>query len=311
MRVKATTEEVGLRLDVWLSRRLPELSRARIQALIKSGNISDLDGERLRAHAGTRDGMEVEVDIPPPRPVETMPEDVPLDVIYEDGDIIVLNKPAGMVVHPAPGHGAGTLVNALLYHCPDLPGIGGEIRPGIVHRLDRDTTGAMVVAKNEAAMAGLVQQFKTGKVRKEYVAVVHGIPRPAEGRIETLIGRSRHDRKKMSSSPVRGRTAVTNYAIEEVFGNACLVRVKIETGRTHQIRVHMKHLGNPVIGDRQYGRTRTPERGPEMTVARQMLHSEILGFVHPCRGGKKNKYKAPVPEDMLKLIEELRGRIGV
>jgi 23S rRNA pseudouridine1911/1915/1917 synthase len=212
-----------------------------------------------------------------------------------------------MVVHPAPGHSAGTLVNALLHHCTDLTGIGGEERPGIVHRLDKDTSGVMVVAKNEAAMAGLVQQFKMGKVRKEYLAVVHGVPRPGEGRIETLIGRSRHDRKRMSSDPARGRKAVTDYKIEQAFLNASLVRLRIQTGRTHQIRVHMKHLGHPVVGDSQYGPGKRPCALPT-SAARQMLHSEILAFVHPCRGGKKNKYKAPVPDDMRELIEELKNR---
>jgi 23S rRNA pseudouridine1911/1915/1917 synthase len=207
------------------------------------------------------------------------------------------------VVHPAAGHAAGTLVNALLYHCRDLAGIGGELRPGIVHRLDRDTSGALVVAKNESALRDLVRQFKARQVRKEYLALVWGQPRPAAGRVETLIGRSPRDRKKMSAQPKSGRPAVTLYETLENLGPAALLRVRIETGRTHQIRVHLAHLGHPVVGDREYGHKRpAPLPAP---VPRQMLHAERLSCVHPRTGGLL-VFSAPVPPDMQTLLAALR-----
>jgi len=195
-------------------------------------------------------------------------------------------------------------VNALLFHCRDLAGIGGERRPGIVHRLDKDTTGALVAAKNEKAMANLVEQFKAGQVRKEYLAVAHGTPAPAAGTVKTLIGRSSHDRQKMSARPSSGRPAVTHYRVEESWDDVSLLRVRIETGRTHQIRVHMAHIGHPVVGDRQYGRRRA---ALPMPVARQMLHAETLAFRHP-RTGQPLEFKAPLPADMTSLIQSLRNR---
>ncbi|MDD4872204.1 MAG: RluA family pseudouridine synthase, partial [Kiritimatiellae bacterium] len=246
-----------------------------------------------------------EVTIPPVAPVEVTGENIPLDGVYEDSDIIVVNKPAGLVVHPAAGHPSGTLVNALLYHCSDLAGVGGEMRPGIVHRLDKDTSGVMVAVKNERAMNILARQFKNNRVGKEYVAVVHGIPDPRSGRIETLIGRSGSDRKKMSVAPVsKGRVAITNYEVVEEFGDFCLVRLKIETGRTHQIRVHMAHIGHPVAGDGQYGGRKTLKHD-ELHPARQMLHAAVLSFNHPGTN-KRVTFKAPIPDEIKEFITRLR-----
>ena len=301
MKIRATAADSGRRVDQWIEGRLNGLSRTRIQSLIRNGHIT-VNRRVVKAHARVREGLEAEIELPAPEPASVEAENIPLDILYEDADILVLNKPAGLVVHPAAGHRAGTLVNALLFHCHDLAGIGGELRPGLVHRLDKDTSGALVVAKNDLAMAGLVGQFKEGRVRKEYVALVHGTPKPPEGRIETLIGRSPRDRKKMSARPNSGRRAVTHYRVDAVYGDICRVRVRIETGRTHQIRVHMAHLGHPVVGDTQYGRRKTDL--PAGLVARQMLHAERLGLTHP-RTGREMLFVAPLPPDMRAVLELL------
>jgi len=301
MMLKPEPADVGERVDVWLCRRLPELSRARIQALIRGGSIA-APGRALRPNSRVVSGMEVEVTVPPPEPVRLEPEAIPLSIIFEDRDIVVVDKPAGLVVHPAAGHAAGTLVNALLHHCRDLQGIGGELRPGIVHRLDRDTTGVMIAAKNQAAMDALSGQFKAGAVRKEYVALVHGVPAPREGRVETVIGRNPSDRMKMSARVAVGRRAVTRYRVAESFGAVSLVEVTIETGRTHQIRVHMAHMGHPVVGDPQYG-SRRRDRG--FGAGRQMLHARLLGLRHP-RTNEPAVWTAPIPSDFQALLSELR-----
>jgi len=305
MRLKATRDATGRRLDVWLTERLTDLSRSRIQALIKSGHVT-IGGKQLRPHAKIAAAMEVDVDIPAPQPSPKLAaENIPLDILHEDSEIVVVNKPAGLVVHPAAGHSSGTLVNALLYRCRDLAGIGGEIRPGLVHRLDKDTTGALVIAKNERSMRKLANQFKRRTVHKEYIAIVAGIPRPTAGRIETLIGRSAHDRKKMSTKPATGgRIAVTRYEVVESFDQTSLLRLIIETGRTHQIRVHMAHIGHPVVGDKQYGGNVRRLNLP-VGVNRQMLHAELLSFHHPTEN-RKVEFRAPLPEDMQALLDELR-----
>jgi 23S rRNA pseudouridine1911/1915/1917 synthase len=299
-------EQGGPRVDVWLSERIPELSRSRLQALIKSGQVL-LGGRPVKAHHRVVAGDEVAVAVPDAVPTELAAEAIPLAIVFEDGDLIVVNKPPGLVVHPAAGHPDGTLVNALLHHCHDLAGIGGERRPGIVHRLDRDTSGLLVVAKNETALNGLTAQFKNRTVRKEYLAVVWGIPRPASGRTETLIGRSSRDRKKMSATPRAGRPAITRYETLEAFAGAALLRVTIETGRTHQIRVHMTHLGHPVVGDREYGR-KSPDPLPA-EAPRQMLHAARLAFQHP-RTGALLAFEAPIPPDMQTLLDALRREDG-
>jgi 23S rRNA pseudouridine1911/1915/1917 synthase len=295
-------DDAGQRLDTWLHAQLPDYSRSRLQGLIKKGHVL-VDGANVRPHSPTRAGAVVSVTCPPADPVELCAEDIPLEILYEDGDLVVVNKPAGLVVHPAVGNWTGTLVNALLYHCKDLAGVGGELRPGIVHRLDKDTSGVMVVAKNDAAVQALVNQFKAGSVEKEYAAIVRGVPRPARCRIETLIGRSRHDRKKMSAQPPRGRNAVTTYDLVEAFGDvAAHVALRIETGRTHQIRVHMAHLGYPVLGDSIYGRNKP--LGDLGTPERQLLHARKLTIQHP-GSNETLVFEAPLPEDMTQWIKQL------
>lgn len=298
-------EEAGERLDLWLARVAPEHSRARWQQRIREGAVRVNDAPRKPNHrlsAGDRVTWEPP---PPPEPVTLTPEPIPLAVLYEDADIIVINKQPGLVVHPAAGHERGTLVNALLHHCDDLEGIGGEERPGIVHRLDQDTSGVMVVAKNETAMQRLGNQFRNREVRKEYQTLVWGCPEPPEGRIETRIGRSSGNRKKMSARVPGGRPAITHYRVVEDYGPVSLLAVRIETGRTHQIRVHMAHIGHPVVGDAMYGRGR---RDPLPAPAeRQMLHAATLSFAHP-RTGDRLEFAAPMPEDMRRLVAALRAQ---
>lgn len=297
--VTASATDAGQRLDVWLEAHLPGLSRSRIQTLIKAHHIT-VNGHTLKPHTRVHDGMVVFINRPPVVATDLIPEDIPLDVLFEDEDIIVVNKAPGMVVHPAAGHATGTLVHALLHHCADLKGIGGEHRPGIVHRLDKDTSGALVVAKSDSALEGLMRQFKAGEVYKEYVTLVLGVPHASSDTIETLIGRSRHDRKKMSAQPSSGRRAVTEYEVMEAYDAVSLIKVQIHTGRTHQIRVHMAHLGHPVLGDRQYGRPRASESAP-----RQMLHAQRLAFHHP-GDGRRMECVAPMPEDMKTIVGRLR-----
>jgi len=297
-------DDSGQRLDTWLHDQLPDYSRSRLQGLIKKGHVL-VDGAGVRPHSPTRAGAVVTVTCPPVETVELLAEDIPLETVYEDSDLVAVNKPAGLVVHPAVGNWSGTLVNALLHHCKDLAGVSGELRPGIVHRLDKDTSGIMVVAKNDAAMQGLVNQFKAGTVKKEYAALVRGVPRPPRRRIETLIGRSRQDRKKMSAQPPRGRQAVTHYEVVEAFGDvAAHVTVRIETGRTHQIRVHMAHIAHPVLGDPLYGRNKP--LGDLGTPARQLLHARRLSIEHPV-SGEQLVFEAPLPQDIVEWIKKLGG----
>lgn len=294
---------VGIRLDVWLAETLPELSRARLQALIHAGQIS-VNGQPAKASSRIQAGHQVTVRVPTPIAAIPQPESMALNIVFEDADIVVLNKPAGLVVHPAPGHSHGTLVNGLLHHCDDLAGIGGVERPGIVHRLDKDTSGLMVIAKHDAAMAALVQQFLEKGVRKEYLAVVHGAPVQDAGTINAPIGRHTHDRQRMAVVPERGKSAVTHYHVITRFATTCLIRARIETGRTHQIRVHLTHIGLPIVGDQVYGRTSRDRLLPDCP-ARQMLHAERLAFTHPISGVALD-FKRPPPADMRRLITHLR-----
>lgn len=293
-----TLPEGGIseRLDVWLAERFPDLSRARLQALLKAGEIT-LDGQPVKPTAKPKTVATVRIVLPPPVPALPQPEEIPLDILYEDGDCLVINKPAGLVVHPAPGHASGTLVNALLFHCRDLRGIGGVERPGIVHRLDKDTSGLMVVAKSDAAMAGFVHLFQTGGIRKEYVAWVHGRPPQDAGTVSTLIGRHPEHRQKMAVVTRNGKPAITHYRVERVAGPITLLRCRIETGRTHQIRVHTRYLGCPVAGDPVYGR---PAADKQLTPppSRQLLHAEHLTFTHPVTHVPM-EFSAPLPPDFL------------
>ena len=305
--ITVPSNEAGTRLDIWLTRQAnTSLSRARIQALIHDGHVT-VNGQMVKEHYKTRAGDIVKLVIPPPVATTLIPEAIPLDILYEDADLLVINKSAGLVVHPAAGHSSGTLVNALLHHCGSLAAIGGEQRPGIVHRLDRDTSGIMVVAKSDHALAGLMNQFKQRTIQKNYIALVWGHPSPEQGTIETLIGRHRTDRKKMSAQPKTGRAAVTHYELSERLGDISLLRIRLETGRTHQIRVHMAHRGHPVVGDAQYGARSI--RSLPASIGRQMLHAETLAFVHPVTG-KPLTFTAPWPADFEALVAALRHHIS-
>jgi 23S rRNA pseudouridine1911/1915/1917 synthase len=285
---------VKARLDLWLAGLCPDISRSRLQQLAREGMIT-AGGRPVKADAKPRPGAVYTVQIPPAAAPVPEAQEIALDVLYEDADCIVINKPAGLVVHPAPGHPDGTLVNALLHHCRDLGGIGGVERPGIVHRLDKETSGVMVAAKNDAAMAGLVRLFQSGGMRKEYLALAHGCPAPPEGVVSGLIGRDPANRKKMAVVMINGRYALTRYRVERRLGDLALVHCRIETGRTHQIRVHLKSLGTPVAGDALYGRAALDKKLP-VRPQRQMLHAWRLGFPHPVSGGEL-AFEAPLPAD--------------
>ena len=286
------------RLDIVLMARHHDFSRSRIKGLIESGFVK-VNGEVVtKAGAKVDEDDELDVFIPPPVPAVPEPEDIPIDVLYEDEHILALNKPPGLVVHPAPGHLTGTLVNALLAHCPDLSGIGGVSRPGIVHRLDQDTSGVMVVAKTQRAMDVLSKEFSShANIVKTYLAIVHGTPVPAEGRIENLIGRSPFDRKKMAIVDRNGKVAVTHYRVVASSRTVSRVECVIETGRTHQIRVHMASLGTPVVGDAVYGRSRL-DRQLNPQPARQLLHAWRLALKHPITR-EPMTFEAPVPSDFI------------
>ena len=288
-------EHAGKRLDAVLAKLEPSLSRAQAQRLIDAGEIRVGGAPAKPAHK-LRAGERIEGSVPAPTPTEVVAEAIPLAILYEDADLVVIDKPAGMVVHPAPGHAGGTLVNALLHHCRDLSGVGGELRPGIVHRLDKDTSGVLVVAKHDRAHRALAAQWKGHAIEREYLALVRGAPRAASGTVDAPIGRHPVDRKRMSTTTRRGRSAVTHWRVERKLSGATLLRVRLETGRTHQIRVHLASIGLPVLGDPVYGKA--PGAG------RQMLHAAVLGFLHPTSGAPL-RFEAPPPADFAALVERL------
>ncbi len=304
--LELTADRGGERLDAFLARRCPELSRSHARRLIDDGLVS-VNGRQGRPSERIVAGLHVSVIIPPPKTIDLTPEDIPLTIIYQDTDIIVLDKPPGLTVHPAPGHPSGTLVNALLSACPDLrgpstslrTGIAGTLRPGIVHRLDKDTSGLMVVAKNDRAQRALQQQLKDREVHKTYLALVRGVPKPREGTIEAPIGRHPKNRKKMAVV-AGGREAITRYRVlEEIAGGRySLLEVEPVTGRTHQIRVHMSALGHPIIGDATYGRR-------SEFIHRQALHASRLAFAMPL-GGRAVEFQSPLPRDIREAVERLR-----
>ena len=297
--VTAEAEDAGTRADVFLAAKLG-VSRSNMQKLLEDGRVKR--GEKIiKANYKVRAGEMFVVDIPEPEPIEAVPENIPLDIIYGDDDVVVLNKARGMVVHPAPGNYTGTLVNALLYHCSNLSGINSAIRPGIVHRLDKDTSGIMIVAKNDAAHISLSQQIQSKTAVRTYLAVVRGNIKTDSGTIETQIARDKTDRKKMAVVKEGGRDAITDYEVLERFGKYTLVRCKLRTGRTHQIRVHMEYLGYPLVGDPKYSPMKTP-----FGIKGQALHSHTLEFTHP-RTGERMKFEAPLPEDMHKIITRLHN----
>ena len=292
------------RLDVHLATVHPVLSRSRWKQLIEAGHVVLNGAPVLKANAALAPGDELRCTLPAPEPVGLVPVDIPLAILHEDADLIVLNKPAGLVVHPAPGHAADTLVNALLHHCGDLQGIGGELRPGIVHRLDKDTSGVLVVAKNEPTHAALVAQFSAHSIRKEYLALVWGTPKKLSGTVALPVGRHPIHRQKMAVTE-KGRSAVTHYEVLAAGPLASLLRVRIETGRTHQIRVHLAHLGHPVVGDATYGRARHGLPA-DVKISRQMLHAHVLEIVHP-RTNRPLVCTAPPPADFLAAQQAFLG----
>jgi 23S rRNA pseudouridine1911/1915/1917 synthase len=303
--VEVAPEHAGERLDKYLASVLGDLSRAQIQRLIREERVRIGDSVR-RANTSVKGGDRVVLEVPDLAPSPLEPEGIPLSILYEDADLVVVDKPAGMVVHPAAGHASGTLVNALLHHVKDLSGIGGELRPGIVHRLDRGTSGVMVVAKHDKAHAELARQFHDREVEKEYVALVWGVVQ-AGRRIDTPIGRDPHDRQKMSARARRARSAVTRITHAQHFRGVTLVHVAIATGRTHQIRVHLGAIGHPLVGDSVYGGGRKRVPGDLRAVARlqrPFLHSSRIAFAHP-GDGRRLEVTAPLPPDLQGVLDEI------
>ena len=316
-RVKPSDEDK--RLDVLVTSLLSDCTRTFVAGLIVAEHIR-VDGRPKKPGYRVKSGENISGIIPPPAPPVSgkfKPEPIPIDILYEDEHIIVINKQPGLVVHPAPGHFSGTLVNGLLYHCPDIGGIGGELRPGIVHRLDKDTSGTMVVAKNDAAHHNLSRQFKTRQIKKEYLALVHGILKTAAGSIKLPVGRHPVDRKRMSTISRKGRTAETAWRVKEKFQWFTLLSLNLRTGRTHQIRVHCAALHHPIVGDKVYRPRKLKKtiiKGHKQSdkllkilesVKRQMLHSWRLGFIHP-HSAKTMSFESPLPPDMAALIDAIR-----
>ncbi len=290
--------EPGIRIDVGLTEAL-EKSRSFVQTLISEGRVS-VNGEIERANYKIRLGDQVQVEIPEPRLLEVLPENIPLDILYEDEDLLVVNKVQGMVVHPAPGAWTGTLVNALMYHCNNLSGINGVLRPGIVHRIDKDTSGLLVVAKSDLAHGNLSEQLKEHSTTRRYRALVHGILQEPTGTVNAPIGRNPLERKQMAVTTQNSKSAVTHYTVLERFREFSYVEVQLETGRTHQIRVHMAYIGHPVLGDQVYG----PKRN-RFNLTGQMLHAAELGFIHP-RNGNRLEFTAPLPDRFIDVLAKLR-----
>lgn len=293
------TEQTG-RLDKVLSELAPEISRSQIKNLIDDGYVT-VNGEKVKPKYKVHSGDQIILDRPEPRSLELTPENIPLDIVYEDDDVIVVNKPQGMVVHPAPGHPDHTLVNALLYHSP-LSTINGTFRPGIVHRIDKDTSGLLMIAKNDMAHQSLAEQLKNKTNQREYLALVYGQIKEDEGTIDAPLGRNPQDRKKQAVV-ANGRHAVTHFQVVKRYTNFTLVKCILETGRTHQIRVHMKYIGHPLVGDPLYG--------PRKVIGKngQFLHAAVLGFKHP-RTGEQMRFEVPLPENFQKMLNKLDNQQG-
>lgn len=299
-----------MRLDRALATLVPDLSRERLKALILEQQVLGRDGRPVTDPSRkVVEGEDFAIALPPPAEAEAIAQEIPLNIVYEDAHLIVIDKPAGMVVHPAAGNADGTLVNALLHHCAgQLSGIGGVARPGIVHRIDKDTSGLLVVAKDDKAHEGLARQFKAHSIDRRYLAIVAGHPAPPAGTVDSWIGRSTTDRKKMAVRPEgRGKHAVTHYTTRERLRDAALVECRLETGRTHQVRVHMAHIGHPLIGDPVYGRARKGLKSLLETLgfARQALHAARLGFIHPVTSNAL-AFDSEIPADMQELLSNIR-----
>lgn len=289
----------GIRIDRYLSECCADLSRSYLQKLLKDGEVS-VDGKIVKSNYKVSSGEKIIMEIPEAAEPEILPEEIALDILYEDSDIILINKPKGMVVHPAAGHDSGTLVNALLAHCKDLSGINGVLRPGIVHRIDQDTTGVLVACKNDAAHSAIAEQLRVHSITRVYFAIVHGRISKDEGTIDAPIGRHPTDRKKMSINEKNGKSAVTHYHVLQRSEHFTYLECRLETGRTHQIRVHMASVGHPLLGDIVYG----PKRCPYPGLKGQTLHAGVLGFIHP-RTGKYLEVQAPLPEYFTELLKKL------
>ncbi|MFN8590810.1 MAG: RluA family pseudouridine synthase [Thermomicrobiales bacterium] len=291
--------DIGTRLDRFVADNLPHLSRATVQNLIESGNIL-VDGVERKAKFKMTPGEVVTVTLPEPEPDEIQPDDIPLDIVYEDRDVIVIDKPAGMVVHPAPGHPRGTLANALVAHVPDLA-VGGSQRPGIVHRLDKDTSGLIVAAKSDRGRTSLISQWNSDSVEKRYLALVDGVVEVDEATVDAPIGRDEKNRQRMAVSR-NGRDAISHFRVLERFPDATLLEVSLETGRTHQIRVHMAFIGHSIVGDPVYGRADRQQTG----LQRQFLHASELSFALP--DGKRVSFASPLPADLERVLVSLGAR---
>lgn len=301
----------GNRIDKYLSEQFPDHSRSFLQKLIKDGQVQLIspktdDGLILKANYKVNEGDRIRVTVPDAVEPEIEAQEIPLDILYEDADLLVINKPKGMVVHPCPGHYSGTLVNALMYHCKDqLSGINGVMRPGIVHRIDRDTTGSLLVCKNDFSHNFLAEQLKVHSITRKYRAIVHGNMKEDSGTVNAPIGRHPIDRKKMAVNKKNGKDAVTHYQVLERFGSYTYIECQLETGRTHQIRVHMSSIGHPLLGDEVYGPSRCPVPGLEG----QTLHAMVLGFIHPSTK-EYMEFEAPLPDYFQELLLRLRRQYG-
>lgn len=299
--MKLRAETSGQRLDVFLAAAVPELTRSAAQRLLEQGNVT-LDGAPLKKNARTEAGAEYELSLPELRETELVAQDIPLDVVYEDADVLVVNKPKGLVVHPAAGHEDGTLVNALLHHCGEsLSGINGEKRPGIVHRIDMDTSGLLIVAKNDFAHRSLSDQLKDHTLRRTYECIVRGGFREDSGTVNAPIGRDPRDRKRMAVTEKNSRPAVTHWTVLARYGQYTHLQCRLETGRTHQIRVHMAYINHPIAGDPLYG-----VRKPELGLTSQCLHARALTFRHP-RTGEEITVTCPLPEEFERALEKLKN----
>lgn len=301
--IEISATDNGERIDKYLSEKFSEYSRSYIKGLIDDGRVS-VSGKTVKSSFKVFNGAAITVNIPPLKEVEIIPENIPLDILYEDEDVILINKPKRMVVHPAAGHYTGTLVNALMYHCKEnLSGINGELRPGIVHRIDMDTTGVIIVCKNDVSHRLIAEQLKEHSIKRKYQAIVYGAFKMDEGTIEGPIGRSKTDRKKMAIVP-DGKAAITHYRVIKNYtspngNNFAHIECELETGRTHQIRVHMASIGHPLLGDEVYGAAKNPFK-----LQGQALHAEMLGFVHP-HTGEYMEFHAPLPQYFLELLKRL------
>lgn len=293
-------ENAGIRIDKYLSDNMEDISRSYLQKLLKEKSIT-VNEKEIKANYKVQEGDMVSVSVPEPEEPDILPEEIPLDILYEDDSLMVVNKPKNMVVHPSAGHLSGTLVNAVLFHCKgNLSGINGIMRPGIVHRIDKDTTGALLICKTDTCHRILAEQLKVHSITRKYRAVVQGNLKDDEGTIEGPVGRHPADRKKMAINYKNGKEAVTHYRVLERFGNATYIECQLETGRTHQIRVHMASIGHPLLGDTTYGSAKNPYH-----LQGQALHAMVLGFLHPVTNTYM-EFTAPLPEYFLKLLEKLR-----